>query len=67
MRNQALNLQAQVESLIDNIDPSDGLYLEECEGPTAQNIIEWATYVLEAVNSHIEAGNIVPRKKGDTQ
>lgn len=72
MHDYALALRAELETLLDNVDPSDNLYIdvldpEENGKPTMDEILEWAVWAVVAINAHIEAGNSVPRDKGGSQ
>ena len=59
-------LLEQVEELLDLVDPPDRLYVEGPEnGLTPDEVVGWATWALECVNTHIESGYPIPRQKGD--
>ena len=67
MQTALKELLEQVEDLLDLVDPSDRLYVEEtvtAEHPPDE-VVGWATWALECISTHIESGYPIPRQKGD--
>jgi hypothetical protein len=52
-----------VTYLLDLVDPSDGLYVAEPDSESAGDLHDHIIEALEAMQSHIESGNPVPRSK----